>query len=409
MKQGWEVKKIGELCNLSTGGTPSRSKPEYFSNGGIKWLVSGDIHKREIFDCEGRITEEAMKNSNTKFLPLGSVLIALNGQGKTRGTVALLRTKATCNQSLVSIYPKDTKIILPEYIFCYLHSKYDEIRKITGDNGNERRGLNMPLIRNIEIPVPSIKEQQCLVTVLDKVFSDIAKVKENAEQNLKNAKELFESYLQNVFSNKGDDWESKELMQVCEQITDGSHFSPKSFEEGKYPYITVRDINNDIIDFNNCKFVSEKDYKLLSKNGCKPNYMDLLFSKDGTVGKVSLVDFEKDFVVLSSLAIIRPKNKIIISSLLKYILKDPSFIKTAIGMKTGVAIRRIILKNLKLIEISFPKSIKEQKKIIKKLDSLLVETKKLEVIYQNKINDLEELKKSILHKAFNGELKSVKV
>jgi type I restriction enzyme S subunit len=140
------------------------------------------------------------------------------------------------------------------------------------------------------------------------------------------------------------------------------------------------------------------------KNGCKPNLGDLLFSKDGTVGKVSLVDFEKDFVVLSSLAIIRPKSKIITSSLLKYILKNPLFLQTAVGMKTGVAIRRIILKNLKLIDVSFPKSLKDQNNIVQKLDALSAETKKLEAIYQQKSVDLEELKKSVLQKAFNGEL-----
>ena len=89
-------------------------------------------------------------------------------------------------------------------------------------------------------------------------------------------------------------------------------------------------------------------------------------------------------------------------------MKNPQFLQTAIGMKTGVAIRRIILKNLKLIKISFPKSLKEQQAIAQKLDSLSAETKRLETIYQTKINDLEELKKSVLQKAFSGELKTAK-
>ncbi|MBN8683730.1 MAG: restriction endonuclease subunit S, partial [Chitinophagales bacterium] len=141
-------------------------------------------------------------------------------------------------------------------------------------------------------------------------------------------------------------WEIKRLVEVCKEITDGSHFSPKSYDEGAYPYITVRDIDEDIIDFKNCKFIKKNDYLNLLKNGCKPNEGDLLFSKDGTVGKVTHVDFEKEFVVLSSLAIIRPKSEIIYSPFLKYILKDPAFLNEAIGRKTGVAIKRIILRNL---------------------------------------------------------------
>jgi type I restriction enzyme S subunit len=78
MKVGWQRRRIGDVCDLATGGTPSRTKPEYFG-GEIKWLVSGDIHQGEIYDCEGRITEAGMRNSNAKFLPVDSVMIALNG------------------------------------------------------------------------------------------------------------------------------------------------------------------------------------------------------------------------------------------------------------------------------------------------------------------------------------------
>ena len=107
MREGWSVKKIGDVCDLMTGGTPSKSKKGYFEGGDIRWLVSGDINKKIIKDCNGRITQLGLENSSAKYLPVNSVMIALNGQGKTRGTVALLKTKATCNQSLVSIHPKE--------------------------------------------------------------------------------------------------------------------------------------------------------------------------------------------------------------------------------------------------------------------------------------------------------------
>lgn len=199
---GWEIKEIGDICNLMTGGTPSRNKPEYFVNGEIKWLVSGDIHSKEIYDCEGRITEEGLKNSNAKYLPINSVLIALNGQGKTRGTVTLLRTKATCNQSLVSICPKKEIELIPEYIFYNLHGRYLEIRKITGDDNKERRGLNMPIIRKIKMPVPPLPEQKQIVAILDEAFEGIDRAIANTEKNLANARELFESYLNAIFTQK---------------------------------------------------------------------------------------------------------------------------------------------------------------------------------------------------------------
>lgn len=161
-------------------------------------------------------------------------------------------------------------------------------------------------------------------------------------------------------------WKVEKLINVSREITDGSHFSPKTTDRG-YPYITVRDIEDDIINFDNCKHINETDFNQLVKNGCKPRRGDVLFSKDGTVGKVALIDYDKDFVVLSSLAIIRPDNQLIDSSFLKYMMKSPSFLEEAIGKKTGAAIRRIILRNLKSINIKVP-PITEQRRIVSILD-----------------------------------------
>jgi len=197
----WTNSTIGKTCNLITGGTPSRSKSEYFKNGTINWLVSGDINKKTINECDRKITELGLENSNAKFLPLNSVMIALNGQGKTRGTVAILKIKATCNQSLVSIYPKDDNKILPELIFSNLQGRYNEIRKITGDSGNDRRGLNMPLIRKIKFSYPkSIKKQNQIVQKLDSLSAKTKKLESIYQQKISNLEELKKSILQKAFA-----------------------------------------------------------------------------------------------------------------------------------------------------------------------------------------------------------------
>jgi len=164
-------------------------------------------------------------------------------------------------------------------------------------------------------------------------------------------------------------WRTQRLDQVCREITDGSHFSPKTTDDG-YPYVTVRDIENDKIDFAACKSISAADFNQLIKSGCRPNRGDVLFSKDGTVGKVALVDFAKDFVVLSSLAILRPDSARISSAFLKHLMQSPAFLDEALGKKTGVAIRRIILRNLKSIPVSVP-SLTEQQRIVRILDEAL--------------------------------------
>jgi type I restriction enzyme S subunit len=198
----FKVVRIGDICKLMTGGTPSRSRPEYFLNGNIKWLVSGDIHQGEIYDCEGRITLEAMKSSNTKILPLNSVMIALNGQGKTRASVALLRTEATCNQSLVSISPINEKELLSEFLFHNLKMRYQELRRMTGDDGNDRRGLNMILIRDIEIPLPSLEKQHEIVDKLVLAFIEIESLKRRINTEMEFSSSLRKSLLSNSFTQK---------------------------------------------------------------------------------------------------------------------------------------------------------------------------------------------------------------
>lgn len=177
----WEKVKIGNICSLMTGGTPTSTVKEYYENGDIKWLVSGDIHKGKIIDCEGRITEAGLNNSNARLLPKGSVLIALNGQGKTRGTVAILDTDACCNQSIVSINSNDKNKLNNLFLYYQLKGMYQKIRDITGDN--QRSGLNMPIIRNIEIHLPSLEEQKAIVAQIEQEEQYVEACKKLIELN----------------------------------------------------------------------------------------------------------------------------------------------------------------------------------------------------------------------------------
>lgn len=181
----WPMVEIGDKCNLMTGGTPRSTAKEYYDGGSVKWLVSGDIHQKQIFDCPNRITQKGLENSNAKVLPLDSVLIALNGQGKTRGTVAMLRTEASCNQSLVAIFPKNNNELSSEYLFLILGMMYKELRSLTGDK--QRSGLNMPIIRKVRVPLAPIDVQTRLV---DKISEE--------EKIMASNKRLVEIYEQKI-------------------------------------------------------------------------------------------------------------------------------------------------------------------------------------------------------------------
>ena len=172
------------------------------------------------------------------------------------------------------------------------------------------------------------------------------------------------------------------------KITDGSHHSPETISDG-VPYITVKDLTDGVIDFESCKKISNKNYEELVKNGCKPMLDDILFSKDGTVGKTALIKEPIDFVVLSSLAIITPNAKLVSPNYLYIYLSTDRFINEAINQKTGVAIRRIVLKTLKKIMIPLP-SIDIQKAIVQKIEEeikIIDGNKKLIEVYTKKIQD----------------------
>jgi len=166
--------QIGKSCDLLTGGTPSRYVPEYW-NGDIRWMASGDINKQFVHEVAGRITKLGMESSNAKLLPIKSVLVALNGQGKTRGMVAITEVELTCNQSLAAIVPKKGSNIDPDYLFWNLYSRYKEIRYLRG--GEFRSGLNLSLIRQLDFPVPmkdgkpDLAEQKRIAKELGSAFA----------------------------------------------------------------------------------------------------------------------------------------------------------------------------------------------------------------------------------------------
>ncbi|HBG26976.1 MAG: hypothetical protein A2Y10_15345 [Planctomycetes bacterium GWF2_41_51] len=194
---GWKYVTLGDVCEMMTGGTPNSSIREYYDNGNIKWLVSGDIHQKEIFDCPNRITEKGLNNSNAKYLPVNSVLIALNGQGKTRGTVALLRTEAACNQSLLAMYPIDKEKLVSEYLYYVLTSIYQQIRNITGDN--HRSGLSITIVKQIKLALPPLAEQKQIVEKLSKQLDAADKVLKQCEEELEAINKLPASLLQKAF------------------------------------------------------------------------------------------------------------------------------------------------------------------------------------------------------------------
>ncbi|MDD4029704.1 MAG: restriction endonuclease subunit S [Caldisericia bacterium] len=161
-RKNWDFKKIDDVATVLTGGTPRTSTKEFW-DGDINWMSSGEVNLRRVKNTEKKITQKGLDGSNATLLPTGTVMVALAGQGKTRGKVAILEIETTCNQSLAGIIA-NKESIHNEFLFYNLEYRYQELRNVSGGEG--RAGLNLKLIKNFKVPVPPIETQKKISNTL---------------------------------------------------------------------------------------------------------------------------------------------------------------------------------------------------------------------------------------------------
>lgn len=185
-KSGWRKERIKDVSTkIIAGATPS-TKIKDFWNGNISWMSSGEINKRIIFETEVKISQLGYESCSTKIVPPKSVLIALAGQGKTRGMVAVNEIALCTNQSLASVIPKNIDY---KFLFYFLDSKYSDLRMISSGDGS-RGGLNLEIISNYEIYLPTLFEQKIIAQVLSTADKEIALIKSSIEQEKQKKKTL---------------------------------------------------------------------------------------------------------------------------------------------------------------------------------------------------------------------------
>ncbi len=396
--KNWEKKKLSDICGFVRGPFGGSLKKNIFKPNG--YAVYEQQHAiYDQFDDVRYFIDESKFNEMKRFeLNSGDLIMSCS---VTMGKIAIVPEnikKGIINQALLKLSP--SKKVSTVFLKLWMQSEsfQDSLKEYSGGAAIQNVA-SVAILKQIEIPLPSLPEQQRIVAIIDEAFAAIAKAKANAEQNLKNAKELFESYLQGVFEN--GNWEEKKLNEITE-VKDGTHDSPKYIKEG-VPFVTQKNIRQDGLSFSDTKFITETDHEKFYKRS-NVTYGDILISMIGANrGMSAIVDDKRKFSIKNVGLIKESKN--INKHFLLYYLKSSLAMKYVLYMSNGGAQEFVGLTALRSFPIPCP-TIKEQEIIVKKLDSLSSETKKLEAIYQQKINDLEDLKKSVLQKAFSGELKT---
>jgi type I restriction enzyme, S subunit len=288
------------------------------------------------------------------------------------------------------------KILQPQF-FLFPRFFYYQLQSINLDSLGYAR--HYKLLKELDIKYPPLPEQQRIVALLDAAFASIATAKANTEQNLKNARALFDSYLHEVFSKRGEGWSFKKLNEVCE-LKSGTTISislERSF--GDVLYTKIADMNlpeNTVEIHTSSRFVNSNEIK---QNQIIPEGAIIFPKRGGAIATNKKRKIIKPTIVdLNTMAII-PSNKINKDYFYHWFqLFDLN------SISNGANIPQINNYSFDDVYIPYPNSLEEQRILVKKLDDLKKETQRLETLYQRKLQALDELKKSLLHKAFSGLL-----
>lgn len=269
MKEGWKYAKVGQIFDTYSGGTPLKSHKEYYENGNIPWLCSGEVCRKYITSTEKYITQLGLDNSSAKYYPENTVVVAM--YGATAAQVGILKCRATSNQAVCGILPNDK--FLPEFVYNWF--LFRQTYLASQAQGGAQPNISQIKIKNIEIPVLSLSEQQQIVDFLDAEFAKIDKLKNQAEQSLQNAKDLFQAALKEMLTPK-EGWKKVYLKDISTYFN-GLTYKPDNVSEEGTIVLRSSNIQNDYLDLKdivrvNCPikenlYVEKGDVLMCSRNG----------------------------------------------------------------------------------------------------------------------------------------------
>ncbi|EAL2184925.1 restriction endonuclease subunit S [Campylobacter lari] len=416
LPQGWEWRSLGGILSndkysIKRGPFGSALKKSFFVENGIRVFeqynaINNDPHWKRYFISYDKFKElEAFKAIE------GDLLISCSG---TLGKIVELPKNTEIgiiNQALLKIRLDNTKILNSYFIYNF-NSPIMQGKILESTLGSAIKNIaSVKILKQIKIPLPPLQEQERIVGILDESFAKIDESIKILDQDLLNLDELMQSALQKAFNPLKDNtkenyklpqgWEWKSLGEIC-FITDGTHKTPSYIKTG-IPFLSVKNISKGFFDLSDIKYISLEEHNKLIKRA-KPEFGDILICRIGTLGKAIKISLDFEFSIFVSLGLLKPKVKII-SDYLVYFLNSYFIERWIDNNKVGGGTHTAKL-NLNILEkcpIALP-PLKEQEQIASHLDELSSHVKNLKQNYQMQIKNLQELKKSLLDKAFQGRL-----
>ncbi len=385
--------KLHQLCSMKSGGTPSRGKSEYYG-GTIPWSKISDLEKSKdgnIYKTEEHITTEGLKSINSRLFKKGTLLLAMYGSvGKT----AIAKIDLSTNQAILGINIKDeTKLDIKYLRFWFTTIKEKLLNRAVGGT---LQNISMGIVKDLEIPLPSLPTQQKIAAILDKA--------DELRQYYKQLIEKYDALTQSLFLDMFGDpvknekgWEVINLNELCIKITDGTHKTPKYLEKGVV-FLSAKNIKNFKLNCDAPKHISQEEHQTL-KNRCMVENGDILITKSGSLGMAAKVQFDFEFSIFESLALIKYIREKVNGDFLLYFLNTESTQQQYIGMTKGVGVKHLHLTDLRKIKVINP-PVELQEQFAKKVN--MIENQRQQA--QEALIKSEDLFQSLLKRAFKGEL-----
>ena len=412
MKKGWQTKNLGDLCEIELGKTPARANSAYWDEKretGNVWLSIADLLEAKdkiVVDSKEYVSDKGA--AICKLVPKGTLLVSFK---LTLGRLAFAGRDVFTNEAIAALTIVNERELSKKFLFYYL-CFFDWVKAAENDVKLKGMTLNKAKLKVMPVSFAPLAEQQRIVGLLDEAFEGLATAKANAEKNLHNARAIFESHLQSVFTERGAHWDNVTLETLLERgwiesHLDGNHGGdyPRKgeFIQEGIPYISANCLDDDYcIDMSRAKYLSPARAALLRKGIAKNN--DVLFAHNATVGPVAMLQTDQEKVILgTSLTYYRCNPKHILPEYLAHYMRSFGFKKQYLQvMRQSTRNQVPITKQREFFHVIPP--LEEQKRIIVALDGLLENGQRLARLYERKLAALEALKKSLLHQAFAGEL-----
>lgn len=392
MKKGWQTAKLGEVCPIaSRKPEPFTGKRRYFSTGAVG--PEGELSEPEFVDFDNR-------PSRAGSMPLvGDV-----GFARMKGTRKVIRIDDSLKGSLFStgfcfIAPRPA--VDPRFAFYFVMSDYFQKTKDSRAGDGIMGGIKNSDAAAIEMALPSVAEQQRIVKLLDEALAGLAAAQTHAKRNYLNARAIFESHLHSVFTLRGKGWVESNIGAEVRFI-DYRGRTPVKTGSG-IRLITAKNVKMGYLQESPMEFIAADSYESWMTRGI-PKKGDVLFTTEAPLANVAQLDTDEKVAFAQRIIIMQPHAESLDSTFLKYLLLSQPVQNRIHAKGTGATVKGIKASLLKTIDISFPKSLAEQKKVAATLGTLAEETQRLASLYERKQAALESLKHSLLHQAITGNL-----